>query len=44
MTPIMKLGTSDAIIIMQLSTVAMELIRSSETYMKCEIPGRNFTM
>lgn len=32
MTPIKKLGTREAIIIMELSTAAMELIRSRQMY------------
>jgi len=44
MIPIKKLGTREAIIIMELSTTAMELIRSRQKYTKFENSGRNFTM
>lgn len=34
MRPIKKLGTSEAIIIMELSTTAIELVRSRQIYRK----------
>lgn len=43
-TPMRKLGTNEAMIIIELSTTAMQPKRSRQIYKRCENSGRNLTI